>query len=195
VRQGADGKRRLADGKPAQWEIAVMAGWSDWVSTVQLIAQSLRQLGIDATVRAYDYGAWFERTAKGEFDLSIGWAREGPSPYEFYRSQMASETAKPVGVVANQNWHRFASAEVDLLLRRFEATADPAEQWELARRLQRLYVEQAPSIPLFPGPSWGEFNRARFTGFPDAGNPYAKLAPPQDEGGEPLLVLTELRPS
>ncbi len=53
-------------------------------------------------------------------------------------------------------------------------------------------MENAPALPLFPGPSWGEYTSARFTGFPDQNNPYAKLAPHDDP--EPLLVMLELKP-
>jgi peptide/nickel transport system substrate-binding protein len=55
-----------------------------------------------------------------------------------------------------------------------------------------LFVETVPSIPLFPGPSWGEYNTKRFTGFPSKENPYAKLSP--NNPPEYLLVLTELKP-
>jgi len=58
--------------------------------------------------------------------------------------------------------------------------------------LQTLFAEHAPALPLFPGPAWGEFNTTRFTGFPSAERPYARLAPAQDP--ERLLVLLELRP-
>jgi peptide/nickel transport system substrate-binding protein len=62
----------------------------------------------------------------------------------------------------------------------------------LNERIQTLFVENAPALPLFPGPSWGEYTSTRFTGFPDEGNPYAKLAPHDDP--EPLLVMLEVKP-
>jgi peptide/nickel transport system substrate-binding protein len=58
--------------------------------------------------------------------------------------------------------------------------------------MQMLFAENAPSIPLFPNPSWGEFSTARFDGFPSKENPYAKLSP--NNPPEYLLVLTELKP-
>jgi peptide/nickel transport system substrate-binding protein len=85
------------------------------------------------------------------------------------------------------------SQKLDQVLRKFEATNDPAERKTLNNRLQALFVELAPSLPLFPGPSWGEYSSTRFSGFPDEQNPYARLAPFQDEP-EPLLVLLELQP-
>jgi peptide/nickel transport system substrate-binding protein len=58
--------------------------------------------------------------------------------------------------------------------------------------LQFLVVDQAPAIPLFPGPQWGEYNSSRFTGFPDQDDPYALLPPWATP--DRLLVLTSIRP-
>ncbi|HXI55813.1 MAG TPA: ABC transporter substrate-binding protein, partial [Polyangia bacterium] len=66
------------------------------------------------------------------------------------------------------------------------------DQMRLYHDLERVFAQQAPAIPLFPGPLWGEYNDKRFTGFPDQKNPYAPLSPnlfPQS-----LLVLTRLLP-
>ena len=43
-------------------------------------------------------------------------------------------------------------------------------------QLQELFAENAPVVPLFPGPKWGAYNTTRFTGFPDEDNPYAPLS-------------------
>ena len=83
-------------------------------------------------------------------------------------------------------------AAADELLDALEATSDPAEERRLVVGLERLFARHAPAIPLYPAPSWGQFNDARFTGFPDAEHPYAPLS----SGLEPqtLLVLTRIAP-
>ena len=53
-------------------------------------------------------------------------------------------------------------------------------------------VAEAPALPLFWAPSWGEANTSRFTGFPTPEDPYARLSP--NTGAEALLVLTRLVP-
>ena len=53
----------------------------------------------------------------------------------------------------------------------------------------------APSIPLFPGLAWGEYNSTRFKGFPTAENPYAPLSPHKIAGLPNFnMVLRELEP-
>jgi peptide/nickel transport system substrate-binding protein len=186
------GHRASADGTPLRFEINVVAGWSDWVRAAQIIAQNLKRAGAQASMKAYDFSAFFEKLQKGEFDLSMGWSAEEPTPYNFYRDMMGTETVRPVGELSARNWHRFGSPEADARLTAFAITSDEAEQRRLADDLQAFFVESAPSIPLFPNPSWGEYNTSRFTGFPSKESPYAKLSP--NNAPEYLLVLTEIKP-
>lgn len=192
LRRGSDGLRRLPDGK--RWEVAIQvpAGFSDWVRATQVIARGLREVGIDAHMKAPEFNAWYEQVQNGDFSLAIGWSEPYPTPYGYYRAMMSAATVKPIGVSAPENWHRYAAPEADALLAQLETTADPAEQQRLIAELERLFVARAPAIPLFPGPLWGSYNSTRFSGFPDADNPYAPLSP--NMSPQALLVLTRLVP-
>lgn len=192
LRRGPDGLRRTADGRPLRFDLNAVSGWSDWVRAAQVIARGLEKVGIAVKVKTYDFGAWFQRVQEGDFDLSLGWSFEGPTPYTFYRWLMASSTVKPVGVPSMANWHRFGSPAADELLGRFEREADPAGQRRLAAELQRLFAREAPAIPLYANPSWSEYSTRRFVGFPSADAPYADPSPNKFDRGETLLVLTEL---
>ncbi|XXX81602.1 ABC transporter substrate-binding protein [Sorangium sp. So ce134] len=189
--RAADGIR-TRHGKPLRFEINVVGGWSDWVRAVQIIAQNLQAVGIEATMKTYDFSAFFAALQKGAFDLSMGWTTVEPTPYNFYRDLMSAELVKPVGEVSSRNWHRFGAGEADGFFHAFEAATDPADQKRILDALQMIFVEAAPVIPLFKNPSWGEYSTKRFTGFPTTENPYAKLTP--NNPPEYLLVLTELRP-
>jgi peptide/nickel transport system substrate-binding protein len=192
--RGPDGVRRLPDGRPLRYEILCVSGWSDWVRAAQVIARGLEGLGIKASVRTYDFSAWFQRLQAGEFDLSLGWSFEGPTPYLFYRWLMSSATVKPIGEASMGNWHRYGSAAADRALAAFEQEPDPARQRALADSLQRIFVAEAPAIPLYPNPSWAEYNTGRFDGFPSKDRPYADPSPNKFDRGEVLLLLTELAP-
>jgi peptide/nickel transport system substrate-binding protein len=192
--RGADGIRRLPDGTPWRYEILTVSGWSDWVRASQVIARGLSALGIQASVRTYDFSAWFQRVQEGNFDLSLGWSFEGPTPYSFYRWLMASATVSPVGVSSMGNWHRYGSHSADQALVAFEREPDPKAQRRLSDELQRIFVEEAPAIPLYPNPSWAEYNISRIEGFPSQEHPYADPSPNKFDRGECLLVLTSLTP-
>ena len=101
----------------------------------------------------------------------------------------------PVGQSANENWNRYVSPEADVLLDEFAKTSDIATQKELMGQIEMLFVEQAPVLPLFPGPDWYEFSTARFTGWPSADNNYAPGVPyAYAPYNATLIVLTTITP-
>jgi peptide/nickel transport system substrate-binding protein len=193
-KKGADGVRVMPDGKPMKYDINVVTGWTDWVATVQIISRNLKDIGIDATVKPYDFSAWFDRVRSGNYDISIGWVN-GPtdSPYRFYRNVMAGETVRPIGEQAQDNWGRFSSDQLNPLFDQYAATSDPAVQKRVGDQLQLAFVENLPVVPLFPGPIWAEYNTTHVTNFPSQANPYALPTP--NNPPEYLLVLTELKPA
>jgi peptide/nickel transport system substrate-binding protein len=184
--------RKLPDGTAMEYDLNVVTGWSDWVSACEIMAQNLAEIGIKATVQPYDVAAWQERVQLGDFDLSIGWSSQGATALNFYRGVMSSESLQPVGEVATENWQRYVAEGADELLSAFAATSDEAEQKDIVNQLQAIYSENAPAIPLFPGPQWGECVTTRFTGFPSEEDPYAVLS--TYEHPERLLVMTKVKP-
>jgi peptide/nickel transport system substrate-binding protein len=188
-----DGDVRVtADGSPMEYELNVVTGWSDWVSAVQIIAQNLEEVGIMATVTPYDFAAWFDRMTTGDFTMSIGWAEQGPTPFNFYRGAMSPTQVRPVGESNPQNWHRFGLPEADDLLNAMGQTTDTEERKAIVAQLQALYNENAPGVPLFPGPQWGEYTTHRFDDFPDEGNEYSILS--TWDNPERLQVMTTIKP-
>ncbi len=174
-------------------EILVVAGWSDWVRAAQVVARGLRDVGIDARVRALDFSPWFEALQKGDFSLAIAWSEEGATPYRFYRSMMSPATVKPVGTIAPTNWHRFGDEQAGRLLAEFESTPDRSVRGRLMASLQGTFEALAPAIPLYPNPVWGTYSTKRARGFPSHDNPYASASPNREP--ECLLVLTALEPA
>ena len=84
---------------------------------------SARALGLTTEllalqVRSAFYGFEAEKVQRGEFELSMGWADDGPTPYRVFRGVMATETVKPFGENTYVNWHRFGNDEADALLTR-----------------------------------------------------------------------------
>ena len=181
-------KERIdANGLPIKFDIIVVSGWSDWVRSAQVISQNLKKIGIKATVRTYDFGAWILRMQQGKFQMAIGWADKGSTPYNFFKGMMFSEYVKPIGETADINWHRFGIKEADSLIKEFEQTSDTKKMENIIYKLQHLFIEHAPGIPLFTELSWAEYNSKYFTNFPNAENPYGPLSP--NESGVALTLL------
>ncbi|WP_309081456.1 ABC transporter substrate-binding protein [Zhihengliuella sp.] len=188
---GPDGQRTTPDGEPFAFDISVGSTSSDWLSVANIIAQNLQDIGVQATVDSPDWAAVVAGYETGEFQTGIVWSANAPTPYQYYRNIMSTESVKPVGEQTFDNYHRFGSEEADALLAEFAATTEEAEQQRLMSELQTLYSDLAPVVPLFPGPEWGAYTTERFVGWPTEENPYATLA---TRAPTTVLVLTSLEP-
>ena len=102
---GTDGFRVDAEGKRLQYDLLVVSGWSDWVRAAQITASGLRSIGVDVSVRTYDFGAWFNALQKGPW-RSPGLSR-AQLPSTSTTFLMDPETLKPRGEASAGNWHRY----------------------------------------------------------------------------------------
>ena len=174
----SDGVRKK-DGRRLAVTLEVVSGWSDWVRAAQVIARDLGEVGVDVSLRAYEWSAWFQRLQSGEFELaiacpSLALSFEAPTPYYVYRWISSSTSAtRPLGELLPTNWNRFGDARTDALLAEFERTDDAAQQHALMQQVEARFAATAPAIPLFSSPPWGVFSSRRFVGFPSATDPYA----------------------
>ena len=191
-KRGKNGYRNYPDGSPIELEIIIVSGWSDWIRSAQVVSQNLNKIGVKTKVKTYDFGAWISRMQKGDFQLSIGWTEKGSTPYNLYKGMMSPDYVKPLGETADVNWHRFGSNEADALLKQYEKTSDENEIKKIIYQLQEIFVNNAPSIPLFAEASWAECNTTHFTNFPSAENPYATLSPNYEH--ENLFLMLNVRP-
>ncbi len=196
LKKGADGIRIGPDGKPMKYALLSPNGWTDWNSACQVISQNMKDLGIEVTLDTPEQNTWQEEVFQGNFQWTLGWSSGGATPYEFYRGQMSKLTVLPIGTDANENWNRFVDPEADKLIEQFGQTSDAAAQKDIMNQLQTIFVNDAPALPLFPGPDWYEYVTTRFTGFPTKENAYAPGPPWNTPVFAPnaLLVLVNIKP-
>ncbi|MCY4465066.1 MAG: ABC transporter substrate-binding protein [Chloroflexi bacterium] len=177
VDSDGDGIRNLPGGDNIDFKVQVVNGWTDWVTSVQIMSQNFQDVGLSATVETPDFGAWFSALQNATYEVSIGWGTAGNTPYNYFRNLLLSELISDEGVANAETWSRWTSDEADALLSAFTETADAAQHMDIVNQLQMLYVENMPAIPLFPGPTWYEYTTYRFTGFPTEDNYYAQGSP------------------
>ena len=193
--RGSDGTRLDQDGNPMKYDLIVPSGWTDWISACQIITQNMKDLGIQISLTTPEENTWTDSVTKGDFQWTLGWGSDGPTPYNYYRGQMSQLTYAPIGESASENWNRYVNADADALLEQFAQTSDIAQQKKIMNQIEMIFVNEAPVLPLFPGPDWYEYNTTRFTGFPSAENPYAPGVPwPYGPYNTALIVLTTITP-
>lgn len=175
--KGSDGIYVDKSGKKLSFTIDVVTGWTDWVTDCQIIATDLKAIGIDATVNALSFNAYFSALQMGNYDMAVSWTNPGPTPYYLYNSLLNSQNTAAIGKTASSNFERWSDSTTDQLLSQYATSADPSVQKQAIDGLQKVMVEQMPSIPLVFGATWNEYSSAKFTGWPSASNPYAAPAP------------------
>lgn len=193
LKKGAGGVRMAPDGSRMSYQLIVPSGWTDWIADDQVISNNLRAVGIEAKIKTLSADTWTNNVYTGQFDMSLGWGDSGATPFNFYRGMMSAATYKPVGKTATDNWHRYKNQEATKLLDQFASTSDTNQQKKIMEQLQMIFVKEAPVIPIYGGPDWGEYSTLKFTGFPDKNNAYAPLTP-YDGGGCTFIVLTTVKP-
>ena len=153
--RGADGIRSVpGGGRCATKSMRSLAGPTGRLPR-RSSSRSFAGVGIAATAAPLPYQAWSDQLQKGHFDMGIWSSTRGPTPYQFYRGQLDADLVRPIGEEATDNFPRFASADAGPILRRFEAASDPEELLALSGELQKIYVENAPSLPLLASPLLG----------------------------------------
>jgi peptide/nickel transport system substrate-binding protein len=158
----------------------VVSGWSDWVTSVQLIADQLKAIGMHITVEPLQFGAYLQNLQLGKFDMAISWtAGEGNSPYFLYHDDFSTNptTYAPVGSTATSAFARYKNSSLDKLLKDFGATTKASKQHSIITSAERIVSSQVPIVPIMFGANWYEYNTKQFTGFPSANKPYDLPAP------------------
>jgi peptide/nickel transport system substrate-binding protein len=190
-KRGSGGVRTTPSGAKMAYTLETGSTSTDFVASAQNIARGLKAIGVKLTVTPKDWNAVISDVSLGHFQLAHMYGDAGPTPYDFYNFTMSCDTVVPVGKDTTLNWDRYCDKHATQLLSRFAAATDPSTQKSLANQLQQAFASDAPIIPLFTAPDWGEFNTTRFTGFPSAKNPYATG---QSRYPGAVIVLTTVKP-
>ena len=165
------------DGKPLSFTMINIGGYSDWVASAQIVQQELKEIGIKVTAENLSSTTYDANTYAGKFQLSYnGNLSGGPAPYYELRQLLYSKNSAPIGQNAASNWERYENPAVDRLIDAYAATADPATQHEIVRKLEKVMVDDVPVIPVTEGVDWYQYNTKDLTGWVTQQNPYAQPA-------------------
>ncbi len=174
------GKLYDPQGKPVTVELNPVIGFTDWVSSFQIIQQNLQAIGIDAPLKQIDPTVFFDKRAKGLMNAFFGAPSGGVSPYNYFNSYLSAESYVPTGQDAtangDANFERYngsGATQASQLLAQFRSTTDSAKQHALLNQLQKIQLDQLPIIPLMNYAYWYTYSTKNFTGFPDQNNYYA----------------------
>jgi peptide/nickel transport system substrate-binding protein len=173
-------------------KIAVVDGWTDWVTAAEKIADRLKALNMNAIVEPLPYPTWWDRVNRGDYDTAIwtvGGPQVAPIPFDLYRQAFWSKETAPVGQPANSlNFERYRNETFDALVRSYTHTPRRREQVAVLKDMQRIIARDAPIVPIMYFATWYTFSTRRFVGWPDANHPYA-VGVPYSAGSNVYVAL------
>ncbi|MDR0959633.1 MAG: ABC transporter substrate-binding protein [Propionibacteriaceae bacterium] len=178
-------------GEPVSVTLPDPSGWSDYNANLQIIADSFRQLGLDAQINNLPPDQWQEALNVGQFDAALHWTDAGATPYDMYANFMSGSYLAPIGETAVSNFGRFDSPEATAALTTYAATSDDAERTAALETIETIFVEQIPAVSVLERPSWGQYSEKYYTGWPSATDPYADINMTMPAAS---LILTHLEP-
>lgn len=173
-------------------------GWTDWEAMVTIAVEGMRKAGIDIREGFVDGGSYWPAMGLGNFDLVMHKpvADVTPSlPWSRFNEIMASRDWQPLGAWAGVNIGRYNQPgsegfrpEVDQLLSAIPLMTDSVEIAKAYRELNKIFMEDQPSIPLVYLPEqFYEFSDRVWTNWPTAENPYAPAQLPWVASGTKIL--------
>lgn len=180
-------------GNPVTFTLVDPAGWSDYLASLQIIADNVKQIGIDAKVDTATVDNWTAAVQNGDFQATLHWTNTGATPWDIYSNIMDGTQLKPVGTTANWNFGRFDSPEATAALAAYANTTDDAERTTAMNTLQKIFVDEVPAIPVAAGPMGAEYSTKYFTGWPDEKDPYAVSQPTQPSISQVLMNLKPVK--
>ncbi len=165
-----DGFVENKDGSQIDLRIIVPNGWSDWMTAIQIIADSTKAAGIKLTPAFPDFNALVEERNSGKFDLVINNDKAfGNTAYVYYDYLFHLPVADQQTTV---NFSRFTQAgsrpwALTTRLNKTKAT-DVAKAKKVHSQIQRFILEQLPAIPLWYNGMWAQYNTSVWSNFPSS---------------------------
>jgi peptide/nickel transport system substrate-binding protein len=168
--RGADGIRTKGGVRLSGIRVECPSGWSDWNASMEVVAQSGKQIGVDMQTYFPIATVWTQDYQNGTFDI-IMYSYGGvgiSSPWSRAYEAMSSAELPPEGTPNPiQNWGRWINQEATNIVAQIAAETDAAKLKQLWTRLNIIYLQEIPCAGLMYRPGvWHTVNETVWTGYP-----------------------------
>jgi peptide/nickel transport system substrate-binding protein len=115
------------------------------VKTAELIQGYLAAVGINAKIVRHEWGAYLDKTAKGEHDLCmLGWLGGNADPDNFLYGLLHSDNSRPPAA----NVAFWQNPEFDRLVKEAQGLFGKEKRAPLYLKAQEIFHEEVPWVPL-----------------------------------------------
>jgi peptide/nickel transport system substrate-binding protein len=181
-KMGSNGVFEL-NGKPLAFTIEDPSAYTDYITDDQIIAQELKQVGMNVSVQGVSVQKFGTDVNDGTFQMVNRYSTVGPTPYFMYDQFLDDSITAPIGKNATGDFERFYSPQAQALLTQFASTNDAQTQLNDIVGMEKIVATQLPIIPIIYSVAWFDYSSSHFTGWPSPSNPYDVGQPegPYDE--------------
>ncbi len=145
-----DGFRHNATGERLTVELMTTAGNRSRETVQQVLQSQWRKLGIDVRIRNEPARVFFGQTMRQRQFTGMAMYAWISAPESLPRLLLHSgEIPRPENGFSGQNYPGFRNAEADRLIDAIEVELDRDKRKALWHRLQEIYVEELPVLPLY----------------------------------------------
>jgi peptide/nickel transport system substrate-binding protein len=166
--RNGDGFVENKDGSEIDLQIICPNGWSDWMTAIQVVADSAKAVGIKVTPAFPEYGTLVDDRGHARFDLLLGNDRQmSNTPWTYY------QYIYQLPILENQtttNYERYVNQNAWNLtkgLDKIPSSNTKAYQAQMSK-LQKIFLQDLPAIPLWYNGMWAMFNTKYWTNWPSA---------------------------
>lgn len=189
-KMGSNGVFEL-NGKPLAFTIEDPSAYTDYITSDQIIAQELKQVGMNVSVQGVSVQKFGTDVNDGTFQMVNRYSTIGPTPYYMYDQFLDDSITAAIGKNATGDFERFHSPEAQALLTQFASTNDSTTQLHAIVGMEKIVATQLPVIPIIFSVAWFDYSSSKFTGWPSPTNPYD---PGQPEGPYDEYTILHLHP-
>jgi peptide/nickel transport system substrate-binding protein len=183
------------NGKEVAVTIVDPSSYTDYAQDGALIAQELKQAGINATFDGISVNAWNADMSTGNFQLAVHWSSGGITPYPLYDTWL-DDTLISGG---QGDYEHLKDATVQADLNKLNGDQTVAEQTADLAPIEKYVADNLPVIPTTTAADWFEYSSAHFTGWPTQDNAYDSGQPSGTNNGpgsgSDEVVLLHLQPA
>jgi peptide/nickel transport system substrate-binding protein len=177
--QAPAGRGRLGPGRrrhPGQGTVRLsfqaeyLYGWPDWNASLEIVARSARQLGMDIAAYFPEANIWHQNRDNYVFGIlmdSLG-GTGAVSPCTRAYAAIGSMDLPPAGTPNRvQNFGRWVNQEANQIINRLASETDAAKLKQLWTRLNIICLQEMPAAGLMYRPGgFHTVNTSVWTGFP-----------------------------
>jgi peptide/nickel transport system substrate-binding protein len=191
-----DGYVENKDGSKIDLKIICPNGWSDWMTAIQIIANSAKSVGIEVTPAYPEYATLVDDRGHARYDLLLGNDRQySNTPWTYY------QYIYQLPVLENQtttNYERYVNQKawnMTKALDKIPSSNTRAYRTQMSR-LQRVFLQDLPAIPLWYNGMWAMFGTRYWSNWPaDGAREYTPASWRNYWQMTAIDMLTHLRPA